>query len=518
VVVRHALLSVSDKAGIVPFAEGLRARGFQLVSTGGTEETLRAAGLPVRSVAELTGEPERFGGRVKTLHPRVHGGILARRGVDDAACAALGQPWIDVVVVNLYPFGATVDAGASPDDCVEQIDIGGPALLRAAAKNHRATWAVVEPSDYDAVLAGLDNDDAALRGALAARAFRHVASYDARVAAWLTATYAPADVAPAWPETLPVPLGRVAALRYGENPHQRAAFYAVPGEGGRSLARVRALQGKLLSFNNLADLDAATRLAFAFREPSAVIVKHQVPCGVATHPEDVGRALALAWSADPRSAYGGVVVLNRALDAAALAALVGTKGFLEVVAAPGIHDDARTRLASRANLRLVDIPGDWAESSTAGFDARRVQGGWLVQDWDSDDDVAWTHVGRPPNSDEDALLRFAWTVVGAVKSNAIVLARADAEGARVTNGIGSGQVNRVDAVRHAVARAVGPLHGSVLASDAFFPFADGVQVALEAGVRAFAQPGGSVRDDEVCGAVVDARGTMVLTGRRRFRH
>ncbi|MEN9787075.1 MAG: hypothetical protein RLZZ299_2339 [Pseudomonadota bacterium] len=516
--VRHALLSVTDKAGLVPFAEGLHARGFVLVSTGGTEEVLRAAGLPVLSVTALTGEPERFGGRVKTLHPRVHGGILARRGVDDDACAAIGQPWIDVVVVNLYPFAATVERGASPGDCVEQIDIGGPALLRAAAKNHRATWAVVDPADYGRVLAGLDADDAPLRGALAARAFRHVAAYDARVAAWLTRTYAPEEDVGPWPETLPVPLERVSELRYGENPHQRAAFYAVAGEGGRSLARVRSLQGKVLSFNNLADLDAATRLAFAFDVPAAVIVKHQTPCGVATHPEDVGRALALAWSADPRSAYGGVVVLNRPFDAAALEALLDTKGFVEVVAAPGIGEQARTRLSSRANLRLVDIPGDWASARVDGHDARRVQGGWLVQAWEAEEDVPWTHVGRPPTPAESALLRFAWTVVGAVKSNAIVLARAEAGGACLTNGIGSGQVNRVDAVRHAVARAVVPVRGSVLASDAFFPFADGVEVALDAGVRAFVQPGGSVRDDEVRDAIARADATMGFTGRRRFRH
>ncbi|MFZ5481594.1 MAG: bifunctional phosphoribosylaminoimidazolecarboxamide formyltransferase/IMP cyclohydrolase [Myxococcota bacterium] len=504
-----ALLSVSDKTGVVDFARGLVAKGFTLLSTGGTAKALKDAGLPVRKVSDHTGAPEIFGGRVKTLHPKIHGGILGRRGEDDAVAAEHGIEWIDVVAVNLYPFEATVARGAGFAEAVEQIDIGGPAMVRASAKNHAHVCVVVDPGDYEAVLAELPAPSEGLRRRLAAKAFRHTATYDAVIGAWLAGEPYP-------PETA-IPLRLVQACRYGENPHQTAAFYATPGEGGRSLARARQVQGKELSFNNLADLDATLRVAFEFDEPAAVVVKHMNPCGAAVHPGGLVHAYPLALSGDPVSAYGGILAFNRPVDEAAARAVVDSKVFYEVIAAPGFDEAAKALLAPKKNLRVMELPGDWAAARPAGRDARRVQGGWLVQDWDVGHETAWTDALRPPTAEETRALRFAWAVCRNVKSNAIVLARVEGEGV-VLNGVGAGQMCRVDSVKLAIAKATRPVAGSVLASDAFFPFADGVEAAAAAGVRAIVQPGGSIRDEEVAAAARAAGMAMSITGARHFRH
>ncbi len=514
---RLALLSVSDKRGLVPFAQGLVARGFTILSTGGTAKALKDAGIDVVKVSDHTGAPEIFDGRVKTLHPKIHGGILGRRGVDDAVAAQNGIGWIDVVAVNLYPFEATVSKGASLPDAIEQIDIGGPAMVRASAKNHASVFIVVDPGDYDAVLGAItpqgDAPDApALRGRLAVKAFRHTATYDAVVSTWLAERLDPTE-----PAEAAIPLRRVQDLRYGENPHQEAAFYATPLEGGRSLARATQLQGKELSFNNLADLDATLRVAFEFDEPAAVVVKHMNPCGAAVHAGGLVPAYALALSADPVSAYGGILAFNRPVDEAAARAVIDSKVFYEVIAAPGFDDAAKALFAARKNLRVMELPADWAASRPAGQDARRVQGGWLLQDWDVGHETAWKDALRAPSADEARALRFAWAVCRNVKSNAIVLATL-ADGGVVLNGVGAGQMSRVDSVKLAVSKAVRPAAGSVLASDAFFPFADGVQVAAAAGVSAIVQPGGSIRDEEVLAAARDAGMAMALTGARHFRH
>lgn len=523
---RLALLSVSDKNALVPFAEGLVARGFTILSTGGTAKALLAAGVPVTKVSEHTGAPEIFDGRVKTLHPTIHGGILGRRGLDDAVAAEQGIGFIDVVAVNLYPFeatafGSTGLAGATLPEAIEQIDIGGPAMVRAAAKNHASVYVVVDPGDYERVLSALgaggaadpSGDAAALRGRLAVKAYRHTAAYDAVVSTWLAARLD----AGGEPAELAMPLRRVQGMRYGENPHQTAAFYTTPGEGGRSLARVTQLQGKELSFNNLADLDATLRVAFEFEEPAAVIVKHMNPCGAAVHPDGIAKAYSLALSADPVSAYGGILAFNRPMGAVEAQAVIDSKVFYEVIAAPGIDAAARALFAAKKNLRVMELPADWAASRPAGQDARRVQGGWLLQDWDVGHQTTWADALRPPTEDEARALRFAWAICRNVKSNAIVLATL-ADGGVVQNGVGAGQMSRVDSVKLAVAKARRPTAGSVLASDAFFPFADGVEVAAAAGIAAIVQPGGSIRDEEVLAAARGAGMAMSMTGARHFRH
>ena len=509
---RFALLSVSDKTGLVDFARGLVDRGYTLLSTGGTKKTIAAAGIPVTGVSDHTGAPEIFGGRVKTLHPRIHGGILGRRGEDDRVAAENYIEWIDVVAVNLYPFADTVAKGAGLAEAVEQIDIGGPAMVRASAKNHTSVTIVVDPADYPAVLTALDAGDTSARPRLAVKAFRHTAAYDGMIAQWLGER-----LDPGFPTEGALPIRLVQTLRYGENPHQAAAFYAGVGEGGRSLARAVQLQGKELSFNNLGDLDATLRVAFEFSEPACVIVKHMNPCGAAVHEDGVGVAYTLALSADPVSAYGGIVVFNRPLEAAAAQVVFDSKVFFEVLAAPGISAEARAILAPRKNLRVMDLPADWATSRPAGMDARRVQGGWLLQDWDVDHQTGWSSVLRGATEGEQHTLRFAWAVCRNVKSNAIVLARAVPGGA-VLNGVGAGQMSRVDSVHLAVRNATRPVAGSVLASDAFFPFADGVEAAVAAGVTAIVQPGGSIRDDEVKAAAQAGGVAMFFTGARHFRH
>lgn len=516
---RTALLSVSDKTALAPFAERLVAAGFTLLSTGGTARVLAEAGLPVTKISEHTGFPEIMNGRVKTLHPKVHGGILGRRADHADEAAAHGIPWIDLVVVNLYPFRKTVETpGTTLAGAVEQIDIGGPTMVRAAAKNHADVLVVVDPADYDTVaeaVARPEGADLALRQRLALRAFRHTAAYDAMIADWLGRAFDPAGAPPA--ETA-APLTEAVPLRYGENPHQRAVFYADPAPEGRALGRMRQLQGKALSFNNMADMDGAVRAVFELDAPAVVVVKHMNPCGAASHADGMAAAFSLALSADPVSAYGGIVAFNRPVDADAVRALRRSRTFFEVVVAPGFSDEAKALLAPREKLRVIELPADWAAGRAPGFDARRVQGGWLLQDWDAGLPVDWeVKSARAPSADEAAAMGFAWRICRSVKSNAIVLATSH-EGGVVLNGVGAGQMSRVDSVRIACSKAPRPTAGSVLASDAFFPFPDGVEAALAEGVRAFIQPGGSIRDEAVLAAVDAAGATMVFTGARHFRH
>ncbi len=511
-----ALLSVSDKTGIVDLGRGLVALGYEVLSTGGTARALEAGGVAVTRVSDHTGAPEVFDGRVKTLHPRIHGGILGRRGQDDTEAAANGIRWIDLVAVNLYPFEATIrEPGVTLAEAVEQIDIGGPCMVRAAAKNHAHVAVVCDPADYGRVLNALSNGgtDESLRGLLAVKAFRHTAAYDGLISTWLAERHA---AAPAQEGALP--LRKVQDLRYGENPHQDAGFYAEPGATGRALARLHQHQGKQLSFNNLADLDAALRAVFEFVEPACVVVKHHNPCGAAIHEDGPARAWELALSGDPVSAFGSIVAFNRALEADDVRAIRRSRVFMEILAAPGFSEEALELLTVRKNLRVMELPADWADARPSGQDAKRVQGGWLIQDWDLGQESTWkTATETGPDADQLRALRFAWAIGRNVKSNAIVLARA-IEGGAVLNGVGAGQMSRVDSVKLAISKATRPVAGSVLSSDAFFPFPDGVKIAVEAGVTAVVQPGGSVKDDVVTAAVSEGGAVMVHTGVRHFRH
>jgi phosphoribosylaminoimidazolecarboxamide formyltransferase/IMP cyclohydrolase len=523
--VRRALISVSDKRGLVEFAHALAERGIALVSTGGSARTLREAGLSVTEVAEVTGQPEIMDGRVKTLHPRIHGGLLARRDLDShrMAMEEQGIPEIDLLAVNLYPFEDTVAAGADADACIEQIDIGGPAMVRAAAKNHAFVTVVTSPDDYDGVLAELDRHDgvvsAAMRRRLAADAFAHTAAYDAAVADWMTAREGER-----FPRALSLAGRRRQVLRYGENPHQQAAFYALAGQGAHrpGMATAAQLQGKALSYNNLNDTDAAFEAVAEFDDPAVVIVKHANPCGVAV-ADSCQAAYDKALACDPVSAFGGIIALNRALDAATAERILEL--FAEVVIAPEVEEAARELLARKGNLRVL-ATGALPDPAASGPSAKTLAGGLLVQDRDAGRVRAGdlrTATRRAPSERELSDLLFAFRVAKHVKSNAIVYAR---DGATV--GIGAGQMSRVDSARIAVdkarqaAEAAGETtprtEGAVVASDAFFPFADGLIAAAEAGVTAVIQPGGSKRDDEVT-AAADARGlAMVLTGMRHFRH
>lgn len=513
---RFALLSTSEKRGVEALGRALVDAGFTLLSTGGTAKTLRAADLPVTPVADHTGAVEMMDGRVKTLHPRIHGGILGdrRRHADEAAQHDVA--WIDVVVVNLYPFEATVAQGGDASAVIENIDIGGPTMIRAAAKNHAHVLVVVDPDDYDEVAASLSTgaDTAALSKRLAVKAFSHTAHYDAVISDHLRSTSEAAD---SFPPECGVAMRKKQSLRYGENPHQAAAFYVDWPTGGQSLGRMTQLQGKELSFNNIADLDAAVRIAFELKTPAVAIIKHMNPAGCATDP-DLSVAFSEALAGDPVSAYGGIVAFNRPLDGPTVETLLAAKTFFEVIVAPGIDARARELLAPRRRLRVIVLPDDWAESQPIGADARRVQGGWLLQDWDHEADFRWdVATERSPTGSEDAALRFAWAVCRGVKSNAIVLVRATDSGFAL-NGVGAGQMSRVDSVRIAVSKATRPLDRCVLASDAFFPFSDGLKVAAEAGVTGVAQPGGSIRDDDVVAAANEAGVAMVFTATRHFRH
>jgi phosphoribosylaminoimidazolecarboxamide formyltransferase/IMP cyclohydrolase len=571
---KRALLSVSDKTGIQEFASGLVDRGWELLSTGGTARALREAGLPVIEVAEITGHPEMMEGRVKTLHPAVHAGLLARRDNPDdlAALEAQGYAPIDLVAVNLYPFRETVaKAGVTLEEAVGKIDIGGPTMIRSAAKNHRDVWVVVEPSDYGAVLDALDGErgvdgdgagsggGAALRQALAAKVFRHVSDYDDAIAKFLGggggveasgAGARPEGDGMAFPEVLRVEARRLQTLRYGENPDQAAAFYGYPGfEGG--LAGLTQLHGKELSYNNLLDLDGALLALspFAFSpKPAVCIVKHTTPCGLAIG-DTLESAYTKALATDPVSAFGSVISLNRSVDQATAEALA--KLFVECIVAPGYDPEAIVVLTEKKNLRLLTLPGSvpvselepaqqgwWQEASdevrsAARFLAahsripeaqvfRSVYGGVLMQGPPNPpyyglDGEDWRVVTeRAPTDAEMDDLRFAWAAVYGVKSNAILLAR---DGG--TLGIGAGQMSRVDSSKIAVRKAGEAglsLEGAALASDAFFPFRDGVDAAADAGVKAIVEPGGSVRDEEVIAAADEHGIAMVFTGRRLFRH
>ncbi|MEZ5292229.1 MAG: bifunctional phosphoribosylaminoimidazolecarboxamide formyltransferase/IMP cyclohydrolase [Vicinamibacterales bacterium] len=535
---RRALLSVSDKSGLIEFAKGLHARGFELVSTGGTASAIAGAGLAVTNVAEVTGFPEMMDGRVKTLHPAIHGGILARRGDPDdlAAARAAGIGLIDLVAVNLYPFAKTAaDRSASVGALIEQIDIGGPSMVRAAAKNFRDVLVVVDPADYHRVLEALDGEPGeAFRFDLARRAFAHTAAYDATIAEELEAIQygseagAPATrgAAPLAPSHLIVRASKVRDLRYGENPHQAASWYAVGG--GEGLGRPLVVQGRELSYTNLLDLDAAARIALEFDAPAAAVIKHTNPCGVALGTS-AADAYERARDADALSAFGGIVGLNRPIDVATARALTST--FIEAVVAPAVDDDARPVLAAKANMRVVvaDMtPFREPASAALRRDVRSVLGGLLVQARDVVEEahVAWPaeHVRvvtrRAPTEEEWAALRFAWQVCAHVKSNTVLFAERDR-----TRAIGAGQMSRVDAVKLAAAKAGewrlqdGPvLAGTVAASDAFFPFRDGLDAVAAAGATAVVHPGGSVRDAEVVAAADEHGLAMVLTGRRHFRH
>ena len=518
--IRRALLSVSDKSGLVELGAALAALGVELVSTGGTAKALRDAGLTVLDVAELTGFPEMMDGRVKTLHPKVHGGLLAVRDNPEHAAAmaehAIGA--IDLVVVNLYPFEATVAKGAERDEIIENIDIGGPSMVRSAAKNHRYVAIVTDPADYDAVAQG--STTFAQRKQFAAKAFAATAAYDAMISQW----FATVDQQQTFPEFLAQTGRRAAELRYGENPHQSAALYLPVGPHIKGIAQAQQLQGKELSYNNYNDADAALELAAEFRggSPAVVIVKHANPCGVAQ-----GATLLEAWegalACDDVSAFGGIVAVNTRLDGATAEAIA--KIFTEVVIAPEVDDAAREVFAKKKNLRLL-VTGDLPDPRRAGLTVRGITGGLLVQTRDNGaislaDLTVVTK--RAPSEQELKDCLFAWTVARHVKSNAIVYAR---DG--VTAGIGAGQMNRRDSSRIAAMKAAEAAEkfgwaaprtrGSAVASDAFFPFADGLLAAAEAGATAVIQPGGSIRDDEVIAAADEQGLAMVFTGMRHFRH
>jgi phosphoribosylaminoimidazolecarboxamide formyltransferase / IMP cyclohydrolase len=513
VTIRRALISVYDKKGVAAFARELVGLGVEVLASSGSAKLLRDERVPVTALEELTGFGDLLGHRVVTLHPAVHGGILARRDVpeDLAQLEAHGIAPIDLVCVNLYPFERTVGRlDVSWEDAIEQIDVGGPALLRAAAKNHAHVVPISRPEDYEPLIEEFRMNaevSAETRRTLAARAFQRTASYDAAVASWLGRD-------DAFPDTFVPVFERYLDLPYGENPHQRAAYYTQRGSRTHLLARVEQLQGRPLSFNNLGDLSAARLLMLELDGPAAVIVKHANPCGVAV-AETIEKAYENALASDPVSAYGGVVVLNREVGSALGKALAAQ--FVEVLFAPGYDDEALEELAAKPNVRVL-VDGERRAFVTTERDLRRVLGGLLVQDRDANGDppdAMDVVCGDPDSATWDELL-FAWTVAKHVTSNAIVIARGGQ-----TLGIGAGQMSRVDAVRIAVekARDLGhSLQGAVLASDAFFPFADGPELALEAGVRAIIQPGGSKRDADVVAAVREAGAAMVHTGRRHFRH
>ncbi|GGW30345.1 bifunctional purine biosynthesis protein PurH [Streptomyces lucensis JCM 4490] len=511
--IRRALVSVYDKTGLEDLARGLHEAGVELVSTGSTAGRIAAAGVPVTKVEELTGFPECLDGRVKTLHPKVHAGILAdlRLGSHREQLAELGVEPFDLVVVNLYPFRETVASGASDDECVEQIDIGGPSMVRAAAKNHPSVAVVTSPGRYADVLAAVKDGgfDLAARKRLAAEAFQHTAAYDVAVASWFASSYAPVDES-RFPDFIGATHERENTLRYGENPHQPAALYT-SGTGG--LAQAEQLHGKEMSYNNYTDTDAARRAAYDHDEPCVAIIKHANPCGIAVGA-DVAEAHRKAHACDPVSAYGGVIAVNRPVSKEMAEQVAEI--FTEVIVAPGYEDGALEALARKKNIRVLkaaDAPGDQVE-------LKHIDGGVLLQvtdrlQADGDDPANWTLAsGEALSAEELAELAFAWKACRAVKSNAILLAK---DGASV--GVGMGQVNRVDSCKLAVERAGEErARGSYAASDAFFPFPDGPQILIDAGVRAIVQPGGSIRDEQVVEAAKEAGVTMYFTGTRHFFH
>ncbi len=521
--VRRALISVSDKAGVVELARALVARGVEILSTGGTARLLREAALPVREVADYTGFPELMDGRLKTLHPKIHGGLLGRRGRDDAAMAAHQIAPIDLLIVNLYPFASVVARPqCSHEEGIENIDIGGPAMLRGAAKNHEFVTVVVDPLDYPRLLGELAAHNGhttfELRAALAASAYAHTARYDTMVAQWLMGQQHLASAS--LPPTLPLVFEKVQDLRYGENPHQQAAFYRPVGSTATGIAAASALQGKELSFNNIADADTAIECVRQFPQPACVIVKHANPCGVSQAATLLG-AYEAAYRTDPVSAFGGILAFNRELDAATARSIVGRQ-FAEVIAAPGIAAEALVVLAQRPDIRVLAVARaahPVGEVTDDEVEMRSITGGLLVQTRDA---AIISAAGlkvvtrRAPTTPELQDLDFAWRVCKFVKSNAIVLARAGA-----TLGVGAGQMSRVYSTRIAALKAADEgleVAGSVLASDAFFPFRDGLEAAASLGVRAVIQPGGSKRDADVIAAADEYDLAMVFTGMRHFRH
>ena len=517
---KRAIISVSDKSGVVEFARGLRGLGYEILSTGGTAKALREAGVEVTDVAAYTGSPEILDGRVKTLHPKIHGGLLGRRG-DPKHAAEMGRQGIEpieMLAVNLYPFEATINQpGCGYEDAIEQIDIGGPAMLRSAAKNHADVTVIVDPADYPRVLESLRKDGPSLemRRELARKVFQHTAGYDAAVAGYLGAQ-TPGGGPARFPEVLTLQFKKVQILRYGENPHQQAAFYRDLASGESAVARGRQLHGKEMSYNNFLDANAALELVKEYDATAAVIVKHNNPCGAA-----MGATLAEAYvrarETDPLSAFGGVVAVNGVVDLATAKELTAT--FLEVVVAPDFAADALPELRRKRDLRLLAV-GALGTQDRAGLDLmdmRKIVGGMMLQDCDlgSIPDIRALKVvsKRTPSNDEYEAFAFAWKVCKHVKSNAIVFARSHR-----TVGIGAGQMSRVDAVKLATTKAGSPLSGCVMASDAFFPFRDGIDAAAQAGITAVIQPGGSIRDQEVIQAVDESNMAMVLTGMRHFRH
>ncbi|EGR1273328.1 bifunctional phosphoribosylaminoimidazolecarboxamide formyltransferase/IMP cyclohydrolase [Vibrio parahaemolyticus] len=524
--IRRALISVSDKTGIVEFAQALAERGVDILSTGGTARLLAEQGITVTEVSDYTGFPEMMDGRVKTLHPKVHGGVLGRRGQDDDVMAKHGINPIDMVVVNLYPFAETVaKEGCTLADAVENIDIGGPTMVRSAAKNHKDVTIVVNASDYDRVIAEMDANDKSLtletRFDLAIAAFEHTAAYDGMIANYF-GTMVPSygenkegDEESKFPRTFNQQFEKKQDMRYGENSHQAAAFYVEANPQEASVSTARQIQGKALSYNNIADTDAALECVKEFNEPACVIVKHANPCGVALG-KDILEAYNRAYQTDPTSAFGGIIAFNQELDAETATAIV-ERQFVEVIIAPSVSAEAIEVVAAKKNVRLLEC-GKWS-TKTTGFDVKRVNGGLLVQDRDqgmvSLDDLKVVSKRQPTEEElKDAL--FCWKVAKYVKSNAIVYAKGD-----MTIGVGAGQMSRVYSAKIAGIKAADEgleVAGSVMASDAFFPFRDGIDAAAEAGIKCVIQPGGSMRDDEVIAAADEHGMAMIFTGMRHFRH
>ena len=512
--VRRALISVSDKRGLVPFVSGLRDLGVEILSTGGTCRALREAGIEVFEVSEKTGFPEIMDGRVKTLHPIIHGGLLGRRGIDDGVMQEHGIEPIDLLAVNLYPFEQTIAReDATIEDAIENIDIGGPAMIRAASKNHDGVAVVVDPDDYDSVLESMQKDELSIetRRRLAAKAYAHTASYDTAITKYLSNSLGDDPLG----ERILHAGSLVERMRYGENPHQSAAFYIDQQAPKGSLATAEQLQGKALSYNNIADSDAALECVKQFAAPACVIVKHANPCGVAV-AGNIFEAYEKAFKTDPTSAFGGIIAFNEPLDATTAKAIIDRQ-FVEVIVAPSINADAATVLVEKKNVRVLQT-GDWADSAP-GFDFKKVSGGLLVQSSDmgritADDLKVVTDKAPTPQQIEDML--FAWTVVKYVKSNAIIFCKDN-----MTIGVGAGQMSRVYSTKIAAIKAADEnleVKGSVMASDAFFPFRDGIDAAAETGIAAIIQPGGSMRDDEVIQAANEHGLAMVFTGMRHFRH
>jgi phosphoribosylaminoimidazolecarboxamide formyltransferase/IMP cyclohydrolase len=516
--IKRALVSVTDKGGIVAFAKGLAESGVEILSTGGTAAQLRNSGLAVRDVSEYTGFPEMMDGRLKTLHPKIHGGLLALRDNPEHLAAARdhGIDLIDMVVINLYRFEDTVARpGCTLEEAVENIDIGGPTMLRAAAKNWRFVSVVTDPADYPLILQEMKETGGRISEAtnyrLAAKTFQLTARYDAAISNYLGRVL-PEGGTKEFPDTYTVQFRLAQGLRYGENPHQKAAFYREPAVTVPAVATARQIQGKELSYNNIMDADAAWQMVSDFDRPASVVIKHANPCGAATTAGELAEAYRRALETDPVSAFGGIVALNRPVDPKTAEELA--KIFLEVIIAPGFDPKALEIMQSKKNVRILEIPA--AGAGSPGFDFRRVVGGLLLQERDTDAfDLRQARVvtKRAPTEEEYQALDFAWRVVKHVKSNAIVLATRDQ-----LVGVGAGQTSRVDSVKIARMKAILPTRGSVLASDAFFPFRDGVDMAAEAGVTAIVQPGGSVRDEEAIQAADEHGMAMIFTGRRHFKH